>query len=70
MSTKNRIFLAHASEDKPAVRKLYADLKHHGFDPWLDEIDLLPGQVWKNEIPKAIADAAIFLACISAQSCG
>ena len=69
MTIKTRIFLAHASEDKPAVRKLYADLKGRGFDPWLDEADLVPGQVWKNEIPKAIADAAVFLACISAQSC-
>lgn len=70
MSVKTRIFLAHASEDKVQVRKLYADLKERGFDPWLDEIDLLPGQIWKNEIPKAIADAAVFLACISVQSCG
>ena len=70
MANKTRIFLAHASEDKPQIRRLYADLKDRGFDPWLDETDLVPGQVWKDEIPKAIADAAVFLACISAQSCG
>ena len=70
MANKTRIFLAHASEDKPQIRRLYADLKDRGFNPWLDETDLVPGQVWKDEIPKAIADAAVFLACISAQSCG
>jgi hypothetical protein len=36
-----KIFLAHANQDKPRVRKLYADLKTRGFDPWLDEIDLV-----------------------------
>jgi hypothetical protein len=49
-----KIFLAHASQDKPQVRKLYADLKKHGFEPWLDEINLVPGQNWKVEIPKVI----------------
>ena len=63
-----RIFLAHAREDKPQIRKLYADLKAKGFDPWLDEEDLLAGQIWKQEIPKAIKGADIFLACLSSRS--
>ena len=68
MAEMPRIFLAHASEDKAQVRKLFADLKARGFDPWLDEIDLMPGQIWKTEIPKAIRRAEIFLACLSSQS--
>ncbi|MGI9509637.1 MAG: toll/interleukin-1 receptor domain-containing protein [Geminicoccaceae bacterium] len=43
-------------------------MRTFGFDPWLDEIDLLPGQAWKEEIPKAIAGAKVFLACLSSQS--
>lgn len=65
-----KIFLAHASQDKPKVRQLYAELKTRGFDPWLDEIDLVPGQIWKVEIPKAIRQAGVFLACLSSQSVG
>jgi formylglycine-generating enzyme required for sulfatase activity len=65
-----KIFLAHAREDKAQVKKLYADLKARGFDPWLDEVDLLPGQIWKNEIPKAIQQAGVFLACLSSRSIG
>ena len=65
-----KIFLAHAREDKPQVRKLYADLTARGLDPWLDEVDLVPGQIWKVEIPKAIRRAQIFLACLSSQSAG
>jgi formylglycine-generating enzyme required for sulfatase activity len=68
MSTRRRIFLAHAREDKPQVRKLYADLKARRLDPWLDEVDLMPGQIWKTEIPNAIRHAEMFLACLSRQS--
>jgi hypothetical protein len=59
------VFLAHAREDKALVKKLYADLKARGLDPWLDEVDLLPGQIW---IPKAIRQAGVFLACLSSRS--
>jgi TIR domain len=70
MSTRRRIFLAHAREDKGQVRELYADLKARGLDPWLDEIDLMPGQIWKQEIPKAIRQAGVLLACLSSRSVG
>ena len=49
-----QIFLCHASEDKPKVREVYRRLKDEGFQPWLDEEDLLPGQLWEQEIPKAL----------------
>ena len=39
-----RVFLCHASGDKPAVRKLYQRLCAEGVDAWLDEEKLLPGQ--------------------------
>jgi hypothetical protein len=70
MSTGRRIFLAHAREDKTQVRKLYADLKARGLDPWLDEEDLVAGKVWKEEIRKAIREAGVFLACLSSGSVG
>ncbi|HMN01019.1 MAG TPA: hypothetical protein PKC99_18610 [Anaerolineales bacterium] len=44
---KLRVFLCHASDDKLAVRKLYASLKSVPWiDPWLPsgEENLLPGQ--------------------------
>ena len=62
--------LAHAREDNAQVRKLYADLKARGLDPWLDKVDLIPGQNWEIEIPKAIREAGIFLACLSSRSVG
>jgi DNA-binding NarL/FixJ family response regulator len=49
-----QIFLCHASEDKAAVVAIYDQLKTMGYKPWLDKKDLLPGQRWRVEIPKAI----------------
>lgn len=63
-----RIFLAHAKEDAVAVKHLYKRLKQEGFHPWLDEEDLLPGQNWRAEIPKAIKQSDVFIACLSKQS--
>jgi TIR domain len=52
--TMARIFLCHASEDKPQVREVYRRLKAEGFEPWLDEENLLPGQLWDQEIRRAL----------------
>lgn len=42
---KLRVFLCHASTDKPIVRELYGQLLAEGWiDPWLDEEKLFPGQ--------------------------
>jgi hypothetical protein len=65
---KLRVFLCHASGDKPPVRKLYQRLFQDGFQPWLDEEDLLPGQKWQDEIPKAVRSADIVLVCLSQRS--
>ncbi|MFZ5857342.1 MAG: SUMF1/EgtB/PvdO family nonheme iron enzyme [Chloroflexota bacterium] len=63
---KLRIFLCHATEDKPAVRTLYASLKSVPWiDPWLDEENLLPGQDWDLEIYKATRDADAIIICLS-----
>ena len=63
-----KIFLAHASEDKDAVIDLYNRLKAKGFKPWLDKKDLRAGQNWRSEIPKAIRNSQVFIACLSKQS--
>lgn len=60
-----KVFLCHASGDKEEVRELYHRLKADGFIPWLDEEDLLPGQDWKLEIPKAVRSSDVVLVCLS-----
>ncbi len=63
-----QIFLAHANEDKPQIRELYDKLQELGYKPWFDEEDLLPGQNWRDEIPKAVKKSDMFLACLSSTS--
>lgn len=65
-----RIFLCHSSGDKPAVRNLYHRLSTDGFNPWLDEEDLLPGQDWQQEIPRAVRNSDIVIVCLSCSSIG
>src|SRR5579859_2005691 len=63
-----RVFLCHSSEDKPAVRQLYHQLKTGNITPWLDEEDLLPGQNWDAEIRKAVRLCDIVIVCLSKNS--
>jgi hypothetical protein len=63
-----RIFLSYARPDREKVENLYRRLSGAGFHPWMDTHDLLPGEVWKRAIRKAIRDSDFFLACLSPQS--
>jgi formylglycine-generating enzyme required for sulfatase activity len=66
---KLRVFLCHASQDKPVVRELYKRLLAEGWiDPWLDEEKLLPGHDWDLEIEKAVESSDLVLVCISNHS--
>jgi len=62
---RTRVFLCHAHEDKPLVRKLYTWLRANGYQPWLDEKDLLPGQEWEREIPQAVRGADCIIVFLS-----
>jgi hypothetical protein len=68
MTRPLRVFLCHASQDKPAVWKLHRYLKQHGAKPWLDQADLLPGENWEVEIPKALYNSDVILVCLSKNS--
>ena len=69
LRAKPRIFLCHASEDKPRVKELYHLLKEAGYRPWLDKFDLLPGQRWRSAIKKVITNYDnLILVCLSQHS--
>lgn len=69
MSRPLRVFLCHASQDKPAVRELYQCLNSEGWiDPWLDKAKILPGQDWEFVIEKAVDDTDVVIICLSSQS--
>lgn len=63
-----RVFLCHASGDKPAVIELYNRLTKDGVDVWLDKEKLIPGQNWQVEISKAVRNSDVVLVCLSSNS--
>jgi hypothetical protein len=64
-----RVFLCHASQDKPLVRDLYRRLWAESWvEPWLDEEKLLPGQDWDLEIEKAVEASDVVIICVSGRS--
>ena len=68
-SRKLKVFLCHASQDKPVVRDLYKKLAAESWlEPWLDEEKLLPGQDWNLEIEKAVEVSDSILICLSSTS--
>lgn len=63
-----QIFLSHANEDKQTVRGLCQRLRDDGFNPWLDEERLLPGQDWQLEIEQALKKSDAILLSFSKRS--
>ena len=68
MSHPTRIFLAHASEDTEQVIELYDRLAEQGYQSWLEVKELLAGQDWRVEIPKAIDNSEFLILCLSQTS--
>src|SRR5690348_7212822 len=64
-SRQLRIFLCHASEDKPVVRDIYQRLQAYNVDLWFDEKNLLPGERWEHTIPDVIRRCDIVIICLS-----
>lgn len=63
-----QVFLCHSVADKPAVRSLYQRLIADKVDAWLDEENLIPGQNWQDEIPKAVRASDVVIVCLSRNS--
>ena len=65
---KLKVFLCHASENKPIVNGLFDDLVAAGYAPWLDTDAILPGMAPDMEIQKALHDCDIVIICLSSVS--
>lgn len=66
---KLRVFLCHATQDKPVVRELYQRLLAEGWvDPWLDSAKLLPGQHWSSVIRETLNQADSVIIFVSNSS--
>jgi formylglycine-generating enzyme required for sulfatase activity len=71
MAKENRrlkVFICHSKDDKPRVRELYRRLVADGFDAWLDEEKLMPGQDWDLEIRRTVRESDVVVVCLSNDS--
>jgi TIR domain len=66
--TQPTVFVAYATEDLEAARRLAEALRAADCSPWLDKDRLMPGQNWTQTIERAISDADAFVACFSTRS--
>lgn len=55
MST--RPFISYAREDREVAILLHAELVAAGSEPWLDAVNLIPGEDWPFAIDRALAEA-------------
>jgi hypothetical protein len=60
-----RIFLSHASADKPVVRRIAAALRSAGHDPWLDEEEILIGESIPAAVERGLRSADFVVQCLS-----
>jgi len=62
-----RIFIIHSHKDKKEAREVTNLLRDMGYNPWLDEEEIVPGQNWNKAIRQAIENSsvALFLASVN-----
>lgn len=64
------IFLSYAKEDADVARRLHGRFTREGFQSWMDEHNLLPGQDWNSVVLGAIRRSKAFLVLLSRHSVG
>jgi len=57
------IFISYAREDASIAKEFFDFFEQHGYMPWMDKENLLPGEDWEREIERAVraSDVCIFL---------
>lgn len=68
MSTIGRVFVSHASADKPFVDRLVADLASHSIPVWYDKLDLRIGESVPGAIDAGLRDSKYFAIVLSKAS--
>lgn len=61
-------FISHAEKDKLIVLGVYYFLEARKCEPWMDDIDLLPGNDWSDVIFNALHSSTSFIFCMSKNS--
>jgi len=62
------VFISYAREDSAEAQRLYRDLKKAGAKPWIDKVEIRPGENWDLALSKAIKDNRYFIPLFSSKS--
>lgn len=63
-----RVFVAYVHEDVSNAGRIFDNLVAAGFDPWMDQRKLLPGQNWTRAIRNALETSDFAVCCFSTHS--
>lgn len=63
-----RVFISHSSKDKEFVRRLAADIKEVGHEPWLDEWEIQVGDCIVRKVGEGLAHADFVVLVLSPNS--
>jgi len=63
-----QVFINYVEEDREIALKLYNDLKNKDITAWINTVNLLGGQNWRNTINHAIKESSYFIALLSSNS--
>jgi formylglycine-generating enzyme required for sulfatase activity len=63
-----KVFISYAREDIDTAKKLFADLKRGGADPWMDTEKLLSGEKWTEVIGRVMRESRFVLSLLSEKS--
>src|SRR3954462_4716271 len=67
-SSGKPVFLSYASQDAEAARRICEALRAAGVEVWFDQNELVGGDAWDAKIRKQIAECALFVPIISANT--
>jgi len=68
LERKPKVFISYLRSDRSRVRELYSELCTAGFEPWFDEMNVLPGEDWYRVLSRAISESDFVLICLSKES--
>lgn len=60
-----KVFFSYSSTDVDVVRDLYTRLQIAGLLPWMDKMDIKPGEEWEDTVRKAIREADFAVVFVS-----
>jgi ABC-type cobalamin/Fe3+-siderophores transport system ATPase subunit len=70
MSEPIKVFLSYSLTDKEIVKKIYSGLQQAGFSPWMDAVNIMPGELIESAISEAmdISEVFVFIASNSSST--